>query len=102
MDIPEEFCEFLCREYFNSSRFTKGVFSEPEQLFLVVPVDQVLERTEYKMLVIGRPGVDGIEFGYRRGLEGIWAYYPYGNEFTLVAPTIEALVDGWLNGSIKV
>ena len=102
MKIPERFSDYRCSDYFASEQFTRGVWSECEQLWLVVSADEVVEDPEREFLVVGRPGVDGIEFGYRRGHDGIWAHYPIGADFTLVAPSIGALVEGWLGGSIKV
>ena len=102
MKIPERFSDYRCADYFASERFTRGVWSEFEQLWLVVSSDEVVEHPEREFLVVGRPGVDGIEFGYRRGHDGIWAHYPIEDDFTFVAPSVSALVEGWLGGSIKV
>lgn len=102
MEIPERFSDYRCADYFASERFARGVWSESEQMWLVVSADDVVEDSKREFLVVGRPGVDGIEFGYRRGHDGIWAHYPIGNDFTLVAPSVSALVEGWLGGSIKV
>jgi hypothetical protein len=102
MNIPERFCCYRCSDYFSSDQFTGGVRSESEQLLLVVSADEVVERPDLELLVIGRPGVDGIEFGYRKGHDGLWAYYPIGREFVLIAATVGTLVEGWLSGRIKV
>lgn len=100
--IPKQFNGYCCADYFASGRFTGGVWDEPSQLWVIVAADQIVERSELEFLVIGRPGCDGIEFGYRMGRDGLWAYYPIDREFTLVAPSISALVDGWLAGSIVI
>ena len=100
MAIPERFSEYRCSEYFAS--FTQGVWSEEEQMWLIVRADEVCERPESEFLVVGRAGVDGIEFGYRRGQDGLWAHHPIDNDFTHVAPTVQALVDNWLAGRIAV
>ena len=74
MEIPKRFTDYRCSDYFSSDRFTRGVWSEVEQLWLVVPADEVAENAGREFLMVGRPGVDGIEFGYRRGLDGLWAH----------------------------
>src|SRR5262245_24183084 len=102
MEIPKRFNDYRCSDYFGSCKFTRGVWSESEHLWLIFSVDRVFERSEREFLVIGRPGVDGIEFGYRRGHDGIWAHYPIEGEFRLIAPRVSALVEGWLGGSIRV
>jgi hypothetical protein len=53
-------------------------------------------------LVIGRPGVDGIQFCYREGLEEIWAFYPIEADWVRIAPTLEDFESGWKNGTITV
>ena len=45
---------------------------------------------------------DGINWGYRRGNSGLWAWYPIDAEFRYLAPTTEALLDGWFSGSINM
>ena len=102
MDIPEHFREYRCSDYFDSEQFTSGVWSESEQLRLIIAASEVIERPELDFLVVGRPGVDGIGFGYRKRKDGIWAYYPISGEFLPVAPGVSTLVEGWLAGSIKV
>ena len=102
MNIPARFSNYRCSDYFESDTFTRGVWSESEQLWLVVSAEEIMDRKEHEFLVIGRPGVDGIEFGYRRDHDGIWAYHPIDNNFTLGAPSVGALVDGWFAGSIGV
>ncbi len=102
MNTPQHFIDYRCSDYFDSDRFTQGVCDELAQLCLVVSADEVVECPVRQFLVIGRPGVDGIEFGYRRNHDGIWAHYPIEDEFRFIAPSVSALVDGWLTGSIKV
>ena len=102
MNVPKHFHDYRCSDYFDSDRFTLGVWCEAAQLWVIVPADEVAEDPERALLVIGRPGVDGIEFGYRHGHEGIWAHYPIEDEFRFVAPNVSALVEGWFSGSIKV
>ena len=96
MTTPAHLREFHCDDYFASPWAEEGYWDEPAQLMLVVPVGEHELRREIDFLVIGRPGVDGIEFGYRRGERGIWAYYPVERRFAAVAETIADLIhNGW-------
>jgi hypothetical protein len=100
--IPERFNGYACGDYFNSETFTRGVWDQWGQLWVIVPAHEVSERQELEFLVIGTPGADGMDFGYQNGHDGLWVYYPITCEFMPVAPNVRALADGWLDGSIKV
>jgi hypothetical protein len=102
MEVPARFRSYPCADYFGSQALAQGVWSETEQLWLIVSAREVAERVEDGFLVIGQPGVDGIEFGYRRDRDGVWAYYPMEARYELLAPDTQALVDGWFSGTIKV
>lgn len=102
MEIPEPFSDYRCADYFASNTFNRGVRDEQSQLWVIVGANDVVEHSELEFLVVGRPGCDGIKFGYRKRYDGLWAYYPIGREFTFVAPSISTLVEGWLAGSITV
>lgn len=102
MPTPQRFNDYRCSDYFDSDQFTRGIWSEREQLWIVDSADRVTEDPEREFLIIGRPGVDGIEFGYRRGKDGIWAHYPIENAFRFVAPSVSALVEGWHSHSIRL
>jgi hypothetical protein len=62
----------------------------------------VREDPSRDFLIVGRPGVDGIEWGYRRGYVGTWAHYPVARDFRLLADSISALRDGYTSGRVKV
>ena len=102
MKTPANLRDFHCDDYFASEWAKEGCWDEPSQLMLVVPARKCQLRAELAFFVIGRPGVDGIEFGYRRGKRGIWAYYPIEKRFVAVARTTAALVDGYLSNRITV
>jgi hypothetical protein len=55
-----------------------------------------------RFLQIGRPGVDGIGFGYRKGQSGIWAYYPLENEFIMICSTLDEFIYKWQANQIKL
>ena len=81
---------------------TRGVWDNTAILWLILPSAEVTERPDIHFLIIGRPGVDGIEFGYRAGCDGIWAYYPIDKEFVILAPTVAAFLKGWRSNEIAV
>lgn len=102
METPTHLRDFQCDDYFASRWAEAGCWDETSQLMLVIPADDVQVRTALDFLVIGRPGVDGIEFGYRRRLRGVWAYYPIDDEFVVVATTTADLVERYTTGRITV
>jgi hypothetical protein len=102
MMIPEQYAAYDCADYFASERFTHGHYDEAAHVTTFYAAEDVTEHTELGLLVVGRPGADGIEWGYRRGESGLWAYYPIGRVFAYLAPTVAALCDGWYAGRITV
>ena len=94
--------KYRCADYLESHFCEAGHWSDLEQLWLIEPFDEVEEHPEIAFLQVGRPGVDGIGFGYRAGLDGLWAYYPMSDEFEFKASTVRELVEGWLGGRISV
>jgi hypothetical protein len=102
VEIPNHLHEYACADYFSSPWSTQGCWDETSQMWVIVSAAEVEERQEIRFLVVGRPGVDGIEFGYRQGRAGLWAYYPIEGEFVLMAPTVAELVEGWLSGKLSV
>jgi hypothetical protein len=71
-------------------------------MMLVVPRSAIVEHPKMRFLEVGRAGADGILFGYRCNLPGIWSYYPVEQQFARVANSIDELVVGWLAGEISV
>jgi hypothetical protein len=92
--------DFDARDYLESDEYADGVFDAEAQIQLIEPPDRAVERGEF--LSIGRPGVDGIEWGYRKGKSGFWAYYPLEDEYRELAPTLKDFLDGWRRGEITV
>lgn len=93
---------YPCQDYLESEYARQGSWDESSQLWLIEPISRVEELSQIEFLQIGRPGVDGIGFGYRRGKVGLWAYYPLSDEFVSVATTVESLIRRWQSGEIKV
>ncbi len=107
MDIPTHLSKYDCRDYFASELATDGCWSEDEQLWMIVPFTEAEEIADFdghplNFLQVGRPGVDGIAFGYRLGEPGFWAYYPIERDFQLVAPTVQDFLKGWSTGQITL
>ena len=102
MNVPNYQKEYPCSDYFQSELSEHGLWDEEGQLWLIVPATDVEERPEIGFLAVGRPGVDGIEFGYRKAEPGCWAYYPMEGKFQFLAPTIQEFLKGWYSGIISV
>jgi hypothetical protein len=100
--MPERWRCFGCSDYFSSAMAEHGYWDEAAQYWYVWPSDQIYELPDLEFLVIGGPGVDGVDWGYRAGHEGVWTYYPIGREFVWLVPTVDALMRGWRSGNVKV
>jgi hypothetical protein len=100
--VPERWRGFGCSDYFGSALAGQGYWDEGGQYWYVWPSDRVYEEADRPFLVIGGPGVDGIGWGYRDGHTGVWASYPIGRGFVWLAPTADALLQGWRTGAVTV
>jgi len=89
-----------CAEYFKS--YTDGRYDEGAQLWFIAPHAETRIDEARDAFMIGRAGADGIEFCFRKGFAGVWAYYPNENEFQLKAATLAHLERGWKDGSVWV
>jgi hypothetical protein len=101
VQIPDALRAYECGDYFDSPLAETG-WREPFGCWFVEPADRLVVNERRGFLVIGRPCVDGIEWGYRRGLRGIWAYFPFDDEFRWLAESLAAFRDGWASGAITV
>jgi hypothetical protein len=99
--LPVRWRDFNCADYFNSPLAEHGYWDESGEYWYIWPAERVYEDTELQFLVIGSPGIDGIDWGYRRGHSGLWAWYAIDAEFIALTPTAEALLQGWLSGAIE-
>jgi hypothetical protein len=102
MVVPERWQEYNCEDYFASPLAETGYWDEGGQYWYFWRADRILEDHKRQFLVIGSAGVDGIDWGYRKGLRGLWAYYPIDSEFVLLTDTFAELVERWLSGRLTV
>ena len=102
MDIPLQWEDYTCAEYFSDGWSERGHFDERSQTLVIVPLEHAYEDQTHAFFAIGRSGGDGIDFGYRKSTPGLWAYYPAEHRFKFMAPTIVGLVDGWCSGKLSV
>ena len=110
--VPARWHEYDCGDYFSSALADHGYWDEAGQYWYIWPADRVYEDVDLQFLRIGSAGVDGIDWGYRRGHSGLWAYpnhnipmgpeRPVDGEFVWLAPTAQALLQVWLTGAITV
>lgn len=99
-DFQFDAWEPACREYFE--HFGEGRYDPQSQFWFIFPRHQLSTNPETGALVIGAPGCDGIDFCFRQGLKGVWAYYPYEQLWELKAASLADLEEGWLGGTITV
>jgi hypothetical protein len=102
MKVPEEFQSYDCADYFAECWADRGHFDDYSQLWVIVPLSETYESKEIAFFAVGCSGADCIDFGYRVGHVGLWAYYPIGREFKFMARTIAELVDGYCSGKLHV
>ncbi len=103
MEVPERWRCYPCEDYFSSPLATSGYWDEPGQLWLIEPCERVEEAVDAEFLQVGRPGLDSIGFGYRKGHAGFWAFHRMvDREFQHLAPTVQEFLADWFAGRITV
>lgn len=102
MEVPSRWRCYDCADYDHSPLAANGWWNERARCWYVEPSGQLREDAEREFLVIGRPGVDGIEWAYRRGRRGVWAYYPFDVDFVNFARSASELLDSFRSGTTTV
>ncbi len=103
MQVPEQWRDYPCAEYFRSQLAIDGYWDEPGQIWLIEPSDRISEDTIAEFLQVGRPGVDDVGFGYRKAYPGFWAYHRMvDQDFQFLAPSIQEFLQGWFSGRITI
>ena len=102
MDIPQQWGDYNCQDYFSEGWFERGHFDEASQTLVIAPLGEAYENAEIDFFAVGRSGCDGIDFGYRKGHPGLWAFYPIDGDFNYVAATVAELIDAWCVGRLTV
>jgi hypothetical protein len=87
-----------CEEYF--SDFAGGRFDAESQLWFILPREQTSIDAKRGDFIVGSAGCDGIDFCFRRGHPGVWAYYPIDQDWVLKANSMAELERRWLDGSV--
>ena len=99
MGIPKQWLDYPCEDYFASPFAHDGFWDESVQHWVIEPAERVDEDIEAEFLQVGRPGVDSIGFGYRKGHPGLWAFHRMvDRDFQYIAPTVNELFAAWNNG----
>ena len=80
--IPPRWRRYPCRDYFASKLALTGWYDEEGQYWYIVPASRVREDKELELLIIGAPGVDGLDWGYRRGHAVTPAHPKVGHQLT--------------------
>ena len=102
MEIPAQWHGYDCDDYFCSALAENGYWDELGEYWYIWPAAQVHEDATNQFLIVGSAGVDGINWGYRKGEKGLWAWYPILGEWRWLAQTVDSLLQGWLSGAITV
>ncbi|MDB5430968.1 MAG: hypothetical protein JWP35_2084 [Caulobacter sp.] len=88
------------REYLRD--YSAGRYDAVGHLWFIRPQGSITIEGELGALVVGDAGCDGITFCLRKGLEGVWAFYPIDSCWERIATNLRELECGWLDGSISV
>lgn len=67
-----------------------------------LPVDALEPGEARGELIIGYAGADSIEFRLRAGQPGIWAYHPMEARHQFLGDDVAEVVNGWMQGTLKV
>lgn len=102
MAVPERWAGYDCADYFDGGWAKLGHFDEASQTLVVAPLAEAYEDAAIGFFAVGRSGSGGIDFGYRRGHPGLWAYHPIGREWQYMAASVAELVEGWCSGRLSV
>ena len=96
--------EMIAKKYLVENYDCSEYLSEYENgyLQLVIPVSEASIDAKHHHLVFSHTDTNGIEFCFRIHKPGIWAFYPIEASYIKVAASIDQLIDGWHNGTIKV
>ncbi len=77
-----------------------GYYSEFDFLNFIEPKESWILYRKRGFLHFGHAGIDGIEFGLRKGEQGIWAYYPIEDTYEKKADTVVELIERWKKGDV--
>ena len=88
MEIPQELRDYPCADYFDSNLALEGYWDETNQILCILPVTEAHELTDYKgqplnFLRVGRPGIDGISFGYPKNSQGFGHIIQFWGSFNI-------------------
>ena len=103
MNVPEQWRDYPCEDYFASSLAIEGFWDEAAQLWLIEPMMHLEEDDGAEFLQVGRPGVDDIGFGYREGRPGFWAFHRLCEpRFQYLASSITEFLNAWLANRLEL
>jgi hypothetical protein len=100
--VPEQYRDYPCEDYFAEGWSTRGHFDETSQTSVVARLSEAYIDSVIGFFAVGRSGCGGIDFGYRKGHSGLWAYYPIDREFKYMAASTAELVHEWCSGHLSV
>lgn len=79
-------------------------FCEESFVNVILPFDEIKTDESKKWLIIGWPGVDGVEFRVKKEAEdkAVYAYYSVEDEHIKIAESPVELIERWKNGGLPV
>jgi hypothetical protein len=79
-------------------------FCRDNNVDVILPPDKIKEDETKEWLVIGWPGVDGIQFRVKSidNDQSIFAFYPMEQEYIKVADSDNDLIEKWKSGKLKL
>lgn len=87
--MKKKFPEYYCEESFVN---------------VIMPIQKIKTDESKEWLIIGWPGVDGIEFRVKNVVSdnAVYAYYPIEDEHIKIAESAEELIEKWKTGELTV
>ena len=82
--------------------FSEGRRDQTAGSAYIYRAEDARQSSDSERLYIGRAGIDGVEFVYRQGSPGIWAYNRLEGDTEWKADDIYSYEQAWRAGSIKV
>ena len=100
--VPRRWIDYRCDDYFHEGWAERGHLHEPSQTLAICPLAEAYEIADIEFFAVGRSGWDGIDFGFRKGRSGLWAFRPIDRDFKFMAATVAELVEGWCSSRLSV
>lgn len=77
-------------------------FCDDSIIDVILPGDRIEEDETKEWLIIGWPGVDGIQFRVKSKEtdQSVYAFYPFEQEYVKIADSDKDLIEKWKAGQV--